>query len=178
MKNLKKIECFLLDMDGTLYLDNNPLPGAVRFITALKRAGKKTVFLSNNSSKNSKQYLAKLRSLKIPAGRRDIFTSLNAAVIYMRKRGFRKIFPLARHAGGLGAGAHLPAIRLRQGQLEYFDLEDGRLMPVGKGPLPWGITLLPGESHAFEVASTRELTVEALAAAPVFDCANRYTVGS
>jgi len=56
----------------------------------------------------------------------------------------RKIFPLAGRAGGLGAMAHLPAIRLREGQLEYFDLDDGRLMPVGKRPLPWAVTLLPG----------------------------------
>ena len=37
MKQLDQIRCFLLDMDGTFYLGNQLLPGALEFIALLER---------------------------------------------------------------------------------------------------------------------------------------------
>ena len=73
--------------------------------------------------------------------------------VLTKKLNVEKMFPLARHAGGLGSGARLPAIRLREGKLEYLDLVDGQLMQVGGGPLPWAVTLLPGpEGKAYQLS--------------------------
>ena len=49
---LKNIECFALDMDGTIYLGEQWIEGAREFLSAVEAAGKRYVFLTNNSSKN------------------------------------------------------------------------------------------------------------------------------
>ena len=38
------------DLDGTIYLAEDPLPGAVALIAALRRAGVPHLFATNNSS--------------------------------------------------------------------------------------------------------------------------------
>ena len=57
---LKNIECFALDMDGTIYLGEQWIEGAREFLSAVEAAGKRYVFLTNNSSKNPQVYVKKL----------------------------------------------------------------------------------------------------------------------
>ena len=49
---LKETELFVLDMDGTFYLDTDVLDGALDFLEEVKKAGKRYVFFTNNSSKS------------------------------------------------------------------------------------------------------------------------------
>ena len=84
-EKLKQKKCFLLDMDGTIYLGNNLIDGADRFLEILKEKGKKYIFLTNNSSKNKEEYVKKLSGMGIDAHLEDIFTSGEAAVIYLNK---------------------------------------------------------------------------------------------
>lgn len=42
---LKETELFVLDMDGTFYLDTDVLDGALDFLEEVKKAGKRYVFL-------------------------------------------------------------------------------------------------------------------------------------
>ena len=42
---------YIFDLDGTIYLGEQPLPGAAETIAALRAAGKRTIFLSNNPTK-------------------------------------------------------------------------------------------------------------------------------
>ena len=42
---------FLLDMDGTIYLDNELFDGTVDFLEYVKSIGGRYIFLTNNSSK-------------------------------------------------------------------------------------------------------------------------------
>ncbi len=63
MEKLKKIKCFLLDMDGTFYLGNKLIDGALEFLETLKSINKTFIFLTNNSSKNKWAYKKKLGSL-------------------------------------------------------------------------------------------------------------------
>ena len=94
LSKLKNISCYLLDMDGTLYLKNNVIPGAINFVKKAKEKKKKIVFLSNNSSKNSKQYINKLKRLHIPAKKKEIFTSLTAAIIYLKNKNMLSVYPI------------------------------------------------------------------------------------
>ena len=68
MKKFKGIELYLLDMDGTIYLENELIPGAREFIGTLIEKKKQYVFLTNNSSVNKNNYLNKLQGLGIPCG--------------------------------------------------------------------------------------------------------------
>ena len=82
---IKDIQCFLLDMDGTIYLGNELIPGTIDFLETLRKQGKKYLFLTNNSSKNKKDYVEKLGRLGIKAKEDDIFTSGEATAIYLSK---------------------------------------------------------------------------------------------
>ena len=66
---------YLFDLDGTIYLGDTLLPGAAETIAALRSAGCRTVFLSNNPTKNRQQYAAKLSRMGIPTPVEDIVNS-------------------------------------------------------------------------------------------------------
>ena len=59
-------EGYIFDLDGTIYLGDNLLPGAKRLIEKLRELGKKVVSLSNNPTKDPKMYAEKLTKLGIP----------------------------------------------------------------------------------------------------------------
>lgn len=86
MKNLQDIKCYLLDMDGTIYLGNELIEGAKEFLQKLKEKNIKYIFLTNNSSKNKDRYVEKLNKLGIEAVREDVFSSGEATTIYLKKK--------------------------------------------------------------------------------------------
>ena len=49
---LKETELFVLDMDGTFYLDTQILDGSLDFLRQVERLGKRYVFFTNNSSRD------------------------------------------------------------------------------------------------------------------------------
>jgi 4-nitrophenyl phosphatase len=57
---------YLFDLDGTVYLGDELLPGARRLIEALRERDLPVRFLSNNPTKDPEQYAAKLTSLGLP----------------------------------------------------------------------------------------------------------------
>ena len=61
---LKETELFVLDMDGTFYLDTDVIDGALDFLEEVKKAGKRYVFFTNNSSKSPKTYIDKLAKMR------------------------------------------------------------------------------------------------------------------
>ena len=86
MKNLQDIRCFLLDMDGTFYLGDRLLPGALEFIDLLNRNGIHFLFLTNNSSRTRKEYADKIRRFGLDLPEEKIFTSGEATAIYLKKQ--------------------------------------------------------------------------------------------
>lgn len=82
---LKKIQCFALDMDGTIYLGNQWIEGAQEFLKAVEAAGKSYVFLTNNSSKNAQVYVEKLQKMGFACGIDKIVTSGQATIWYLQK---------------------------------------------------------------------------------------------
>lgn len=92
--NLKEKRLFLLDMDGTIYLDNTLFDGTPEFLSTVKEMGGKYIFMTNNSSKSVDKYIEKLASLGIPSGRDDFLTSTDATVDYLLRKGYRKIYAL------------------------------------------------------------------------------------
>jgi HAD superfamily hydrolase (TIGR01450 family) len=76
---LDKILCFLLDMDGTIYLGDQLLPGAHEFIQLLSRGDIQTFFLTNNSSRSRVDYVEKLKKLGLEVSAERILTSGEAA---------------------------------------------------------------------------------------------------
>lgn len=84
-EGLENIEAFFFDMDGTLYLGMDRLEGTLELLDLLKKSGKKIQYITNNSSKNRTEYVAKMTKLGIPACKADFFSSSNALVYLLKK---------------------------------------------------------------------------------------------
>jgi len=63
---LQGIKCFVLDMDGTIYLENRLFPYTLDFLKHLENNNKDYIFYTNNSSQNAGHYVKKLHSMGIP----------------------------------------------------------------------------------------------------------------
>ena len=92
MSPLKDKRLFLLDMDGTIYLDNDLFDGTTDFLEYVKSVGGRYIFLTNNSSKSVDKYVEKLASLGIESTPDDFLTSVNATVLYLKKKSYSKIY--------------------------------------------------------------------------------------
>ena len=80
MSRLTEKRLFLLDMDGTIYLDEALFPGTIPFLRSVRQGGGRYLFLTNNSSKSVDAYIAKLGRMGIEAAREDFLTSVDALI--------------------------------------------------------------------------------------------------
>jgi HAD superfamily hydrolase (TIGR01450 family) len=86
---VKRFDGYALDLDGTVYLGDELLPGAADTVQALREAGARVVFATNRPLDTAAHYAAKLTRLGIPTEERDVVTAVDALVHYLR----------AHHAG-------------------------------------------------------------------------------
>ena len=70
---------FAIDLDGVIWLADDPIPGSADAVARLRAAGERVVFCTNNSSLPVGEVEAKLARHGIPA-RGDVLTSAMAAV--------------------------------------------------------------------------------------------------
>ena len=90
--DLKKIKLFLLDMDGTIYLDNDLFDGTLEFLDYVKKSSGKYVFLTNNSSKSVDKYVEKMSRIGIKTQPDEFITSVNATVLALKEKDYKKIY--------------------------------------------------------------------------------------
>ncbi len=85
-RRLNNIRHVALDMDGTIYSGGTVFDSTRPFLALLDTLGIGHTFLTNNSSKSAKDYLARLRQIGIPAGADELYTSTQATIEYLRER--------------------------------------------------------------------------------------------
>lgn len=73
-----------MDLDGTIYLGNRLIEGAREAVYRMRRADKRVIFLTNNSSVSRKDYFLKLRAMGLAVEENDIYTSGNATAAYLK----------------------------------------------------------------------------------------------
>ena len=89
-------EAYVFDMDGTIYLGDDLLPGAARLVTELRRREIPVRFLSNNPTRDPDMYAAKLTRLGLPTGVDDIANTVVTTVRWlMDHRPGAVVFPIA-----------------------------------------------------------------------------------
>ena len=71
---------FLLDMDGTLYVDERLFDRVPEFLARVRETGGRYLFLTNNSSRGVEGYIEKLGRLSIATGPGDYLTSVDATL--------------------------------------------------------------------------------------------------
>ncbi|MDD3222116.1 MAG: HAD-IIA family hydrolase [Lachnospiraceae bacterium] len=81
---LSHVRLFVLDMDGTFFLGNRRIDGALDFVKKVKETGRDFIFFTNNSSKNGNMYVEKLNGMECPVSREDIMTSGDVTVEYLK----------------------------------------------------------------------------------------------
>lgn len=84
MAQLREKRLFLLDMDGTIYLDEQLFDGVPEFLRYVRRIGGRYLFLTNNSSRGVEGYIEKMHRLGIDTCREDYLTSVDATIRYLR----------------------------------------------------------------------------------------------
>ena len=82
-EHIASLNCFVLDMDGTFYLGDQLLEGSLDFIARVRATGRKFVFLTNNSSKNRKEYVRKLATMGLEITENEMVTSGQATILYL-----------------------------------------------------------------------------------------------
>ena len=82
---LRGIRHLALDMDGTIYMENNIFPFTIPTLDALKEAGVGHSFLTNNPTKSVGDYVAKLARMGIDCAFEDMYTTPIATIDYIKK---------------------------------------------------------------------------------------------
>lgn len=85
-EKIKKTECFLFDLDGTVYLGDQLLPGARDLLAYLDKNSRPYLFLTNNSSRSRTDYSLKLTKYGLNTPNEKIFSSGMATAIYLKKQ--------------------------------------------------------------------------------------------
>ncbi|MGH9067642.1 MAG: HAD family hydrolase, partial [Acidimicrobiales bacterium] len=70
---------WVLDLDGVVWLGDQPVPGAADAVAELRERGTRVVFLTNNSSRRVGEYVERLGAMGVPVEEDDILTSAQAA---------------------------------------------------------------------------------------------------
>lgn len=84
-ERLQQVRCFVLDMDGTIYLSNRLFPYTIPFLNKLEETGRSYCFFTNNSSKNRQDYVDKLRGMGISAAPGQVFLSTQVILEEMKR---------------------------------------------------------------------------------------------
>src|ERR671917_1318314 len=67
---------YIFDLDGTIYLGDDLLPGAQRLVLKLRELDRRVVFLSNNPTKDPAMYAEKLTKLGLETPAEEIVNTL------------------------------------------------------------------------------------------------------
>jgi len=77
---------YVVDLDWTVYLGDEALPGAVETLARIRAAGARVVFLTNNPLRSAASYAEVLSGLGIEATEHEIVTPLSVLTGYLRQR--------------------------------------------------------------------------------------------
>ncbi|KAK2636838.1 hypothetical protein Ddye_031630 [Dipteronia dyeriana] len=82
------LEAFLFDCDGVIWKGDKLIHGVPQTLDLLRSKGKKLVFVTNNSTKSSRQYAIKFQSLGLSVTEDEIFSSFFAAAMCLKVNNF------------------------------------------------------------------------------------------
>jgi 4-nitrophenyl phosphatase len=120
MATVDAYDAFLLDMDGVIYLNQEPIQDAVEFIGRLRDAGKEILFLTNNSKFTRIEYRERLSLMGVDAAIEEIMTSAAATADFLEEN-----YEIEGNAAFVIGGAGLQE-EIARTPLHVLDGEEGR----------------------------------------------------
>ena len=82
-KAVKEVKCFLLDLDGTVYLEGELIGDMINTLNSIRDSGRRIVYLTNNSSRSRTVYIDRLKKMGVMDTRDTVFTSGMSAIDYV-----------------------------------------------------------------------------------------------
>lgn len=76
---------FLLDIDGTICRGDALIPGAGEFLQAIRRSGGQFVFITNNSTRSTEDYIRFFRTLGVESTDANYLTAGYATIRYLKE---------------------------------------------------------------------------------------------
>jgi HAD superfamily hydrolase (TIGR01458 family) len=81
----------LIDLDGVLYVEDEPIPGAVAAVERLRASDVALRFVTNTTARSRDTTLAKLARLGLPVADNELITPAALAVGHCLERGHRRV---------------------------------------------------------------------------------------
>ena len=88
---LESVEALLIDLDGVLYVEQEPIAGAVQAVELLRGSGMPLRFVTNTTAHARGQTLSKLARLGFAVKPAELVTPAALAVRHCRERGHRRV---------------------------------------------------------------------------------------
>lgn len=85
-----QVEAFIFDCDGVIWRGDTLIPDVPETLDMLRQAGKRLIFVTNNSTKSRKGYQGKFTSLGLNIAPEEIYSSSFAAAAYLEATNFPK----------------------------------------------------------------------------------------
>lgn len=87
LPDVNEFDGYFFDLDGTILLGEQLLPGVPETLEALRAAGKQVLFLTNTTTRTRAECSLRLQSLGIEAEVNEIMTAAYASALYLRDQG-------------------------------------------------------------------------------------------
>ena len=71
---VRRYDQLILDLDGCIYIGDEPVPGAVEAVESLRQAGKRVAFATNDPRHSTEDYVTKLWRIGVKASLADVVT--------------------------------------------------------------------------------------------------------
>lgn len=84
VSNSPRFRGIICDLDGTVYLSGRPIPGAAAALAAIRAAGVRVLFVSNNPHRDATAYAERLTGIDIPTTADDVLTSGGVLASWLR----------------------------------------------------------------------------------------------
>ncbi|XP_076438698.1 haloacid dehalogenase-like hydrolase domain-containing protein 2 [Babylonia areolata] len=85
------IKCVLVDLSGTLHIDDEEIPGSVKALERLRGSGVHLKFVTNTTKESKRVLHERLHKLGFAVGSEEIFTSLTAARKLLEEKQLRPL---------------------------------------------------------------------------------------
>ncbi|WP_027625725.1 iron-containing alcohol dehydrogenase [Clostridium lundense] len=84
-EKINNIKCFILDMDGTIYLGKDLFDFTPEFLKTVNKTNRKYYFFTNNSSKSQESYINKLKNMNIIIKSNQMMISSHVIIKYLKE---------------------------------------------------------------------------------------------
>ena len=88
---LEDVRALLIDLDGVLYVEEEPIAGAAEAIRRLRERGPPLRFVTNTTAHSRDRTLHKLARLGLEVADRELITPAALAVRHCRERGYHRV---------------------------------------------------------------------------------------